>query len=143
MFPTEPPPYFIVETQNTVRRSSARQRTMSQLTLVSVRIPQSHADENGPVEHDDCDEWQLVHKRVSARKEGGCGLFEKLQQRMRRPSLPLMSTVAEDRPSGSLLGGRLRSYSRGELWRTRGGSAIELGRCSPEPRKDEAGCNPS
>ena len=48
MFPTitEPRPYIIVVTENTVQRShGARERALSQLTLVSLRIPHSETSD--------------------------------------------------------------------------------------------------
>lgn len=139
MFPTvtEPRPYFIIETSNTVRRSCAqRWRTLSQLTLVSLKMTRPNRScspsrpavsdrrgSDGLAQCDDCDEWQLVQRRLTARD-----LFRNLMRKPRRSSLPLPTRTASqsssDIPSAAIptsIRDRIR-----RLTRRRGGSAIEL-----------------
>lgn len=139
MFPkeAEPPPCFILETDETVRLpSTIRPRNMSQLTLVSLRLPHASALAEVPqAEHsndgqegtqaprDDCDDWQLVHRRVSV-----SSLLAKIRRRPRRPSLPVVPEGSRADGSTTMLRERLRRLGQMRLHSLKGWSAVDVSR---------------
>jgi hypothetical protein len=131
----------MVNTENTVRRSFAgRQRSLSELTLVSLWLPHSAASAAAPFSapvftvsdnegHDDSDtaaqsdydEWQLIHRRVSSQSS-----LQRIPRLPRRPSSPLSSAMTLPTGSVIMLRDRLRSLGQRALSHQKGGSAIDI-----------------
>jgi hypothetical protein len=143
MFPAiaEPRPYEIFDNAAAILRlKNGRQRASSQLTLVSVRISrdeplagpsssQLHIDtiesddslKNGRTRRDDCDDWQLVHRRVSVRD-----LLGKFNRPLRRRTLPMDSVVPKHAGSATMLKDRLRRLGQRTLSARKYGSDMDI-----------------
>ena len=137
MFPkeAEPPPCFVLETDETVRLPTTRPRNMSQLTLVSLQLPHpagyTSAPQAGSAQgredtqalRDDCDEWQLVHRRVSV-----ANLLARFRRRPRRPSLPVTEEGSQAAGSATTRRERLRRPGQTTLHSVKGSAAEDISR---------------
>lgn len=149
MFPAiaEPRPYEIFDNAAAILRlDNGRQRASSQLTLVSVRISadeplagpsSSHplidtieSDDNlsnGRTRRDDCDGWQLVHRRVSVHD-----LIGKFNRPLRRRTLPMVPMVPKHAGSATMLKDRLRRLGQWTLSARKCGSDMDISLCLSE-----------